>query len=180
MSPLHVIYALILALLCQWGIACSTPNEVQNDIPLAYELRATQSSPEELLATVIRNSPNSYDDFSLAVSNSTKESVYLLLFPDEHCFSETFLLYAKLPPGLELRHPLGSFKCGPKFDSVQVVEIPQDSEATFNISILIASRGLSLFENSNYVVKIRYFDAAGQEYFLLSDEFEFEAKVSSE
>ncbi len=177
---MHVIYALILALLCQLVIACSTPNEVQNDTPFAYELRAAQSSPKELLATVIRNSPDSYDDFSLAISNSTKESIYLLFFPDEHCFSESFLLYAKLPSGLELRHPLGSFKCGPKFDAVQVVEIPQDSEATFNISILIASRALSLFENSNYVVKIRYFDTAGQEHFLLSNEFEFEAKVSSE
>lgn len=168
MTIQSVLVCLELAILVLSGSACS--KKAPGSLPTSQEqVRASQASAGAITATLNHSQFDTSTEFLLTVSNSTHEPIELPTPTQEHCYAETFWFYAKTTMGWRPKQPLGSFKCGPPLKTGDLIQNGLEKE--FDLGVLLASRAIHTTEPASYVLRVRYLNPIGQEFFLFTNEF---------
>lgn len=158
-----------------FGAACS--KKLAGSLPTTHkEDRVSHASAGTITVTLNRSQFDTNTDFLLTVSNSTKKNIVLPTPAQEHCYVDTFWFYAKTPMGWQPRQPVSSFFCGSPWNTGDL--IPGGLEKEFNLGSILGSRYIDFAEPVSYILRVRYLDPVGQEFFLFTDEFRIGPAVS--
>lgn len=172
-----VLGLLVLAGCCMPNLAPTTastatpsPTPLRWSLPTHREDRVSQS-PAGIIRATLNGSHFDFDsEFLLTVSNSTEEPIEIPTPLDVDNYASTFWLYAKRRSGWQVVPRLSSFIV-PGIPESPSESIQSGLEKEFDITLVVFSRAIDSKDPVPYVLGVKYLDASGDQFFLLTGEF---------